>query len=57
MLTSMPDHNQAVDPQEQHVLREVLRAMRSVRFGYVQITMQDAKAVQIETLEKRRLER
>ncbi|MCC6236138.1 MAG: YezD family protein [Dehalococcoidia bacterium] len=53
----MPDHNQAVDPQEQHVLREVLRAMRSVRFGYVQITMQDAKAVQIETLEKRRLER
>lgn len=53
----MAEERQAVDPQEQQVLREVLRAMRSVRFGYVQITIQDAKAVQIETLEKRRLER
>ncbi len=53
----MAGEERAVDRREQEVLREVLRAMRSVRHGYVQLTMQDARVVQIETLEKRRLER
>ena len=43
--------------QEQAVLDEVLKALRSVRFGYVQITLQDARVVQIDTLEKKRLDR
>lgn len=43
--------------QEQAVLNEVLKALRSVRFGYVQITLQHARVVQIDTLEKKRLDR
>ncbi len=42
---------------EQTVLAEVLTAMRSVRFGSVQITLQDGRVVQIDTLEKKRLDR
>ena len=41
----------------QAVLAEVLHALRSVRYGYVQITLQDARVVQIDTLEKKRLDR
>ncbi len=49
--------DRAVDPREQEVLREVLRAMRTVKHGYVQVVLQDARVVQIDTLEKRRLDR
>lgn len=43
--------------QEQHVLTEVLKAIRSVKYGYIQITLQDPSVVQIDTLEKKRLDR
>jgi hypothetical protein len=46
-----------LDPRERQVLAEVLQAIRSVRHGYVQITLQDSRVVQIDTLEKRRFER
>ena len=46
-----------IDQREQQVLAEVLQAIRSVRHGYVQITLQDARVVQIDTLEKKRLDR
>lgn len=46
-----------LDQRERQVLAEVLQAIRSVRHGYVQITLQDAKVVQIDTLEKRRFDR
>ena len=42
---------------EQAVLAEVLHALHSVRYGYVQVTLQDARVVQIDTLEKKRLDR
>lgn len=42
---------------EEAVLAEVLTAMRAVRFGSVQITLQDGHVVQIDTLEKKRLDR
>ncbi len=42
---------------ETAVLDEVLRAIRAVKHGYVQIILQDSKVVQIDTLEKKRLER
>jgi hypothetical protein len=42
---------------ERAVLQEVLRAVRKVRFGYVQVIVQDGKAVQIDTMEKKRLDR
>ena len=41
---------------ERKVLAEVLRAIRSVRFGSVQIRLQDARVVQIETTEKKRFD-
>ncbi|MGE3855916.1 MAG: YezD family protein [Dehalococcoidia bacterium] len=47
----------APSAQEQAVLAEVLSAIRSVRYGYVQITLQDARVVQIDTLEKKRFDR
>ena len=40
---------------EQAVLAEVLAAIRRVRHGSVLLTLQDAKVVQIETTEKKRL--
>jgi len=43
--------------REQQVLAEVLRAIRSIRHGHVQVVVQDGQVVQIDTLEKRRLER
>mgnify|MGYP002637478242 CR=1 FL=1 len=52
-----PAASAAPTAQEQAVLAEVLRAIRSVRYGYVQITLQDARVVQIDTLEKKRFDR
>ncbi len=42
---------------EQRVLAEVLRGLRAVRHGSVQVVIQDGRAVQIETVEKKRLDR
>lgn len=42
-------------PEEARVLASVLAAMRQVRFGYVQVILQDGKVVQIDTLERERL--
>lgn len=41
--------------QETRVLQAVLTAMRQIRYGHVQIILQDGKVVQIERLEKQRL--
>lgn len=40
---------------EQEVIAHILKALRSIRYGYVQITVQDARVVQIEKAEKIRL--
>jgi hypothetical protein len=56
-MTDGTDPNRTqMDPRERQVLAEVLQAIRSVRYGYVQITLQDARVVQIDTLEKKRLD-
>ena len=49
--------SQAPDGREQTVLSEVLQAIRRVRHGYVQVIVQDGKAIQIDTMEKKRLDR
>jgi hypothetical protein len=36
---------------------EVLRAIRNIRYGSVEITIHDSRVVQIERTEKRRFER
>ena len=48
---------QGPDNREQTVLSEVLEAIRRVRHGYVQVIVQDGKAIQIDTMEKKRLDR
>lgn len=46
----------AVSNREKEILAEVLRAIRNVRHGYVQVIVQDGKAIQIDTMEKKRLD-
>jgi hypothetical protein len=43
--------------REQRLVEEILDAVRRVRHGYIQVIVQDSKVVQIDTLEKRRLDR
>lgn len=42
---------------EQQILAEVLRAIRKVNFGYVQVIVQNGQVIQIDTMEKKRLDR
>lgn len=54
---SVPSASASTPPtaQEQLVLAEVLQAIRAARYGSVRIILQDAHAVQIDTLEKNAL--
>jgi len=40
---------------EEVISAQILKELKSIRYGYVQITVQDAKVVQIEKVEKFRL--
>lgn len=44
-------------PRELAVLEEIGRAIRRVRHGSVQVYIQDARVIQIDTVEKKRLDR
>lgn len=46
-----------ISQSEARVVEEVLLALRRVTHGHVQIVVQDSKVVQIEVLEKKRLDR
>jgi hypothetical protein len=46
---------QEPEAEETHVVRMILRAIREIRYGSVQIVIQDSKVVQIEKVEKIRL--
>lgn len=48
---------QAPDSWEQTILSEVLQAIRRVRHGYVQVIVQDGRVIQIDTMEKKRIDR
>lgn len=41
--------------EEEEVLVKVLDALRQIKFGYIQITIQDNRVVQIDRTEKQRL--
>jgi len=43
------------DKNEERLLLEVLSAIKSTKYGYVQITIQNSKVVQIDKTEKIRL--
>jgi len=42
---------------EREVLREILRSIRSVRYGSIEVVIHEARVVQIERKEKIRFER
>jgi hypothetical protein len=44
-----------LQPEEAEVIGLILRAIREIRYGSVQIVIQDSKVVQIDKLEKLRL--
>jgi hypothetical protein len=46
---------QELQPDEAQVIGLILRAIREIRYGSVQIVIQDSKVVQIDKLEKLRL--
>ncbi|OAI39129.1 hypothetical protein AYO38_08155 [bacterium SCGC AG-212-C10] len=43
------------DARERQVLEEVLRALRKIKHGTVTVTIQDGKAIQVDTTDKKRL--
>jgi len=40
------------DKEDEKLLSQILRAIKSIRYGYVQIIVQDSKVVQIDKTEK-----
>ena len=42
---------------EQKIVAHIVRALKSIRYGYVHITVQDEKVVQIEKSEKVRFDK
>jgi hypothetical protein len=46
---------QGLSQEEERVLAEVLAAIRAVRYGHIQLTVQDARVIQIDKTEKHRL--
>ena len=42
---------------EKKLLLQILKALRSIHYGYIQITVQDSKVVQIDKTEKIRFDK
>lgn len=53
----MEDTLARLKENEEKVLLDILKALRSIRYGYVQITVHDSAVVQIDKTEKIRVER
>jgi len=49
--------SEVLDNYEARAIREIVRAVRSVAFGSVEIVIQNSRIVQIERKEKFRLDR
>ncbi len=60
-MTSGPPRTEELqiidDGDAEHAIREILRAVRSIHFGSVEIVIHDSRVVQIERKEKLRLDR
>jgi hypothetical protein len=53
----MDQHIIEFNENEKGLLFQILKALRSIRYGYVQITVQDSKVVQIDKMEKTRFDK
>ena len=45
------------EESEKKLLSQILKVLRSIRYGYVQIIVQDSKVVQIDKTEKIRFDK
>ena len=45
------------EKQDEKLLFQILKAIKSIRYGYVQIVVQDSKVVQIDKTEKIRFDK
>lgn len=52
---SSPIGTSPLSAEEQRVMRTLITALRRIRYGSVQIVVQDGRVVQIDTLEKQRI--
>ncbi len=53
----MTEDKITIEGNEKALVLQILKALKSIRYGYVQITVQDSRAVQIDKAEKIRLDK
>ena len=53
----MPHINGCLDETDHHLTTTILRAIREIRYGSVEIIIHDSRIVQIERIEKIRMDR
>lgn len=51
------DNREDGQKEEDLLLKEILEAVKGIRYGYVQLTIQDSKIIQIDKTEKLRLDK
>lgn len=51
------DVSRAVNAEDEKVAEAILAAIRNIRYGTVEIIVQDSKVIQVNTTEKVRLDR
>ncbi len=56
-IVESESEGEVLDQHQTHAIREIVRAVRSVAFGSVEIVIQNSRIVQIERKEKFRFER
>ena len=52
----MKEHKTPMQPLESEIEQEIVRAIRKIRYGAVEIVIHDSRIVQLEVREKFRLE-
>lgn len=55
MNASQIPHRRADRPEDDEIVEQIVNAISSVRYGHVQIVIQDSRVVQIDKTEKVRL--
>ncbi len=52
----MKENINDLNEEEKALLLQILKALKSIRYGFVQITVQNSKVVQIDRTEKTRFD-
>lgn len=49
------NHASLAEEEKEGILKKIMQAISSIKYGYIQITIQDSRVVQIDKLEKMRM--